>query len=209
MPKIPLPVAARLPLYYEYVLDIEKSGIASVSSNMIAGHLGFTPSTIRQDMMSLGRLDSSASGYSISSLKAALEELLGISRGANMALVGIGSLGLALAHSRLFMEKNFILRALFDKRSDIIGSVIDGIPVYPMDAMTEVILSERITIGIISTPPSSAQDVADALATSNIRGIWNFTPVALKVPGHVRVENVNVLPSLFKLSLLMKSDEKD
>jgi redox-sensing transcriptional repressor len=209
MPKIPLPVAARLPLYYEYVLDIERAGIASISSNMIAGHLGFTPSTIRQDMMSLGRLDSSTSGYGISSLKAALEDLLGISRGANMALVGIGSLGLALSHSRQFMEKNFILRALFDKRPSIIGSVIDGIPVYPMDAMTEVILSERITIGIIATPPSSAQDVADALTSSNIRGIWNFTPVALKVPGHVRVENVNVLPSLFKLSLLMKSDEKD
>jgi redox-sensing transcriptional repressor len=78
-----------------------------------------------------------------------------------------------------------------------------------MDVMSEVILSERITIGIIATPPSSAQEVADALAASNIKGIWNFTPVALKVPKHVRVENVNVLPSLFKLSLLMKTDEKD
>jgi redox-sensing transcriptional repressor len=205
MSKIPLPVAARLPLYYEYVLDMENAGGLSISSNMIAGHLGFTPSTIRQDMMSLGKLDSSSSGYSISSLKTALEDVLGISRGANMALVGIGSLGLALAHSRQFMEKNFIIKALFDKRPGIIGSVIDGIPVYPMDVMTEVILNERITIGIIATSPSSAQDVADALIASNIRGIWNFTPVALKVTTHVRVENVNVLPSLFKLSLLMKN----
>ena len=209
MPKIPLPVAARLPLYYEYVLEVEKAGIPFISSNMIAGHLGFTPSTIRQDMMSLGKLDSSSTGYSTSSLKTVLEDVLGISRGANMALVGIGSLGLALAHSRQFMEKNFIIRALFDKRPGIIGSVIDGIPVYPMDVMSEVILSERITIGIIATPPSSAQEVADALSASNIKGIWNFTTVALKVPMHVRVENVNVLPSLFRLSLLMKTDEKD
>jgi redox-sensing transcriptional repressor len=209
MPKIPLPVAARLPLYYEYALDMEKAGTASISSNMIAGHLGFTPSTIRQDMMSLGKLDSSSSGYSISSLKAALEDMLGISRGANMALVGIGSLGLALAHSRQFMEKNFIIRALFDKRPGIIGSVIDGIPVYPMDVMSEVILNERITIGIIATPPVSAQNVADELIASNIKGIWNFTSVALKIPAYVRVENVNVLPSLFKLSLLIKTDEKD
>jgi len=209
MPKIPLPVAARLPLYYEYVLDMEKAELPFISSNMIAGHLGYTPSTIRQDMMSLGRIDSSSSGYSISSLKAALEDVLGISKGANMALIGIGSLGLALAHSRQFMEKNFIIRALFDKKPDIIGSVIDGIPVYPMYVMSEVIPSERIKIGIIATTPSSAQEVADSLVQSSIKGIWNFTHVALKVPRHVRVENVNVLPSLFKLSLLMKTDEND
>jgi redox-sensing transcriptional repressor len=209
MSKIPLPVAARLPLYYEYVLEVEKSGMPFISSNMIAGHLGFTPSTIRQDMMSLVRLDSSPSGYSTSSLKTVLEDVLGISAGANMALIGIGSLGLALAHSRQFMEKNFVIRALFDKRPGIIGSVIDGIPVYPMDVMSEVIPSAQITIGIIATPPSSAQEVADALTASGIRGIWNFTSAAIKVPGHVRVENVNVLPSLFRLSLLMKTDEND
>ncbi len=209
MPKIPVPVAARLPLYYEYLLDMEKSDMLFISSNKIAEHLGYTPSTIRQDMMSLGKIDSSSNGYSISSLKEALEDVLGISKGANMALIGIGSLGLALAHSRQFMEKNFIIRALFDKKPDIIGSVIDGIPVYPMDVMPEVIQSERITIGIIATTPSSAQEVADALIESNIKGIWNFTHVALKVPRFVRVENVNVLPSLFRLSLLIKTDEND
>jgi redox-sensing transcriptional repressor len=209
MTKIPLPVAARLPLYYEYLIELERSGLKSVSSNMIAGHLGFTPSKIRQDMMSLGKIDSSPSGYSIASLKAALEDVLGISKGAGMALVGIGSLGLALAHNPQFAEKNFAIRALFDRRPAIVGSVIDGIPVYPMDVMPEVVEQNHITIGIIATPPATAQDAADALVSSGIKGIWNFSPVALRIPNGVRVENVNVLPSLFKLSLLMKADEKD
>jgi redox-sensing transcriptional repressor len=204
MIKIPVPVAERLPIYYEYIISLEDT--AFVSSNMIAKYLGFTPSTIRQDFMFLKKLASSTNGYEISSLKYSLEEILGITTGANMAITGVGSLGLALAHSRQFIEKNFIIRALFDKRPEIIGSVIDGIPVYPVDVMKEVVELEKITIGIIATPATVAQEAADALVDSGIKGIWNFTAVSLKLPGHIEIENVNIMPSLFKLSLLMKTD---
>jgi redox-sensing transcriptional repressor len=172
---------------------------------MIAAYLDLTPSTIRQDIKYLGRIDSSSFGYNMRSFRAVLEETLGISAGANIALVGIGSLGLALVHHKGFREKNFAIKALFDKREDLINTEIDGIPVYPVGRMAEIIKRERITIGIITTPAHAAQQVADLLIGANIRGIWNFAPINLRVPAHVTVENVNLIPSLFTLAFKIKN----
>jgi len=205
MSKIPLPVAERLPLYYEYITRLEEQGCRWISSNMIAAYLDLTPSTIRQDIKYLGRIDSSSFGYNMRSFRAVLEETLGISAGANIALVGIGSLGLALVHHKGFREKNFAIKALFDKREDLINTEIDGIPVYPVGRMAEIIKRERITIGIITTPAHAAQQVADLLIGANIRGIWNFAPINLRVPAHVTVENVNLIPSLFTLAFKIKN----
>lgn len=205
MAKIPLPVAMRLPLYFEYVTRMEAQGCRWISSNMIADYLDLTSSTIRQDIKYLGRIDSSSYGYDTASLRSILIQTLGISAGANLALVGVGSLGQALVHHKGFREKNFILKALFDKREDLIGTRIEGIPIYPVGRMAEIIKRERITIGIITTPADSAQAVADLLVAATIKGIWNFAPINLRVASQVTVENVNLMPSLFTLAFKIKN----
>lgn len=205
MAKIPLPVAMRLPLYYEYVAGMEAQGCRWISSNMIADYLNLTASTIRQDIQYLGRIASSSFGYDTTSFRAVLEQTLGIAAGANLALVGVGSLGLALFHHKAFREKSFTIKALFDKREDLIDTRIDDIPVYPIGRMAEVIKRERITIGIIATPAASAQQVSDLLVSAGIRGIWNFAPLNLRVPPVVALENVNLRPSLFTLAFKIKN----
>ncbi len=204
MSKIPIAVALRLPLYYEYISYMETQGGIWVSSHLIAKALGLTPSTVRQDIKYLGKIDSSYSGYNITSFRTVLERALGISEGANLALVGVGRLGLALIHYKKFKEKGFIIKALFDKRQDLINTRINNIPVYPPGRIGEIIKKEKISIGIITTPLDAAQSIADLLIDADIKGIWNFAPINLKTPHHVTVENVNLRPSLFSLVYKIK-----
>jgi len=204
MSKIPIAVSLRLPLYYEYISYMATQGSIWVSSYMIAKALGLTPSTVRQDIKYLGKIDSSYFGYSITRFKMVLEQALGICEGANLALVGVGRLGLALVHYKNFKEKGFIIKALFDKHQDLINTRINNIPVYPPGRIGEIIKKGKISIGIITTPLDAAQSIADLLIDAGIKGIWNFAPINLKTPPHITVENVNLCPSLFSLVYKIK-----
>ena len=208
MQSIPAAVSSRLPLYYEYVMHMEAQGSRWVSSNMIASALDLTPSTIRQDIKYLDKIYSSSFGYSTQSLRLVLEDALGISSGTNMALVGVGSLGHALINYKGFKDKGFIVKALFDSNKELVDQDVDGIKIWPVGRMNEVVKRERISIGIIATPASAAQQVADAMVDANISGIWNFAPINLRVPPHVSIENVNLMPSLFSLSFKIKVLDK-
>ena len=59
---------------------------------------------------------------------------------------------------------------------------------------------------ILCVPKNGAQELADRLVSSGIKGIWNFAPMDLDVPSNIIVENVNLTESLFTLSYLMKED---
>ena len=204
MTNIPAAVSSRLPLYYEYIVHMEEQGSRWVSSNMIASALDLTPSTIRQDIKYLDKIYSSSFGYSTQSFRQVLEDALGISASNNMALVGAGSLGRALAHYKGFPAKGFTIKAIFDKRDDLIDTDINGVKVWQLGRLNEVVKRERISIGIITTPADAAQQVANMMVDAKIMGIWNFAPINLRVPPNVMVENVNVMPSLFSLAFKMK-----
>jgi len=205
MSKIPMAVTIRLPLYYEYLRNMKNQGAKWVSSNMIASSLGLSPSTIRQDIKYLDKINSSSYGYSTNNFCYVLENVLGISHGANMALVGVGSLGLALVRYKGFWQNNFIIKALFDKQSSLIDTVVENVAVYSVGRLSEIVKRERITIGIITTPADVAQQVSNQLVDANIHGIWNFAPINLRVPGSVSLENVTLCPSLFSLAFKIKS----
>ncbi len=204
MASIPSAVSSRLPLYYEYIVHMEEQGSRWVSSNMIASALDLTPSTIRQDIKYLDKIYSSSFGYSTQSFRLVLEDALGISAGTNLALVGVGSLGHALTNYRGFESKGFIIKALFDSDPALVDTEVNGVKVWPLGRMNEIVKRERISIGIIATPADAAQQVADAMVTAKINGIWNFAPINLRVPPHVSIENVNLMPSLFSLAFKIK-----
>jgi len=202
--KLPIATAKRLPLYHEYTSAMESQGSKWTTSNMIANALGLTPSTIRQDLKHLVKIDSSPFGYNTKSLKKVLEEALGITTGANMALVGVGRLGQALFHHRTFRDNGFIIKALFDIKKDLTGKRFGKVSIYPLGRLPEIIKKKKITIGIVATPPESAQHVTDLLVDADIKGIWNFAPTNLRTPPHIMVENANLCPSLFLLKFKIK-----
>jgi redox-sensing transcriptional repressor len=59
-------------------------------------------------------------------------------------------------------------------------------------------------MGVITTPASAAQEVADLMVQAGITGILNFAPRKLVVPGHVFLRNVNMAIELETLSFALK-----
>jgi redox-sensing transcriptional repressor len=112
-------------------------------------------------------------------------------------------LGQALANYTDFSKRGFILKGLFDINPKLIGLMINDVHVMDVDTMKEFIYIEDIDIGVICTSPRSAQEIADRLVESEIKGIWNFAPVDLKVPESVALENVHLSDSLLTLSYII------
>ena len=72
--------------------------------------------------------------------------------------------------------------------------------VHHLDDLKTVAIDEGISIGIIATPPLSAQDVADHLVDAGIKSILNFAPSVVNVPPDVNVRKVDLSTELQILS---------
>ena len=62
--------------------------------------------------------------------------------------------------------------------------------------MADFVEKNDVSIGIIAVPAEYAQDIADILVETNIRGILNFAPVVLTIPEEVEVRNVDLTVNL-------------
>jgi len=87
-----------------------------------------------------------------------------------------------------------------------VGLSIRGIQIYDVDSMKDYILANNIEIGIICTPKDKAQEIANQMIESGIKGIWNFAPVDVEVPENVVVENVHLSDSLYVLAFKMSEN---
>ncbi|MBW3594986.1 MAG: redox-sensing transcriptional repressor Rex, partial [Actinobacteria bacterium] len=116
------------------------------------------------------------------------------------AIVGVGNLGRALASYKGFSERGFRISALFDVDDNVIGSEVGGLEVKHLDELKDVVAAEGITIGIIATPPVSAQEVAERLVDAGIKSILNFAPAVVAVTPDVNVRKVDLSIELQILS---------
>ncbi len=62
-------------------------------------------------------------------------------------------------------------------------------------------------IGIITTPPAWAQQVADQLVEAGIQGILNFVPARIFVPDNIFLEYVDFFHHLYALSFNITASE--
>jgi redox-sensing transcriptional repressor len=114
--------------------------------------------------------------------------------------VGIGNLGRALASYRGFSERGFRITALFDVADDVVGTEVAGLRVRHLDELKEAVAQEGICIGIITTPPSAAQEVAERFVDAGLRSILNFAPAVVNVPPDVSIRKVDLAMELQILS---------
>ena len=80
---------------------------------------------------------------------------------------------------------------------------IHDVVIRDYEDLVNYVEEENIDIGIICTTKESAQEVADKLCFAGIKGIWNFAPVDIEVPGHVALENMQLTDSLHSLAYHM------
>jgi redox-sensing transcriptional repressor len=139
-------------------------------------------------------------GYRCDELVSAIRRILGTDRDWPVAMVGSGNLGRALLGYRGFSHQGFRIVAAFDVDPPKINTKIDGVMIYHLDRLAEVIAEHKIRMALIAVPAPAAQGVADRLVAAGIDGIVNFAPVTLNLPASVSLVGVDLAMELEQLS---------
>jgi len=203
---IPKATAKRLPLYYRYLRILNDAGKTKVSSTELSEAVQVDSATIRRDFSYFGELGKRGYGYDVENLMNFFAKTLSDDQMTNVALVGVGNLGSALLKYKFHQSNSIRVSAAFDVNSDIVGRIVDGIPVYPMSDMAEQIKIQRIEIAILTVPATHAQDVVNSLVDAGIKGILNFTPARITTPDEVLVQNVDLTNELQTLIYFLHSN---
>lgn len=188
---IPDIVISRLPIYLRALDRLAQEGHEVTSSQELGKRLGISSAQIRKDLSHFGGFGKQGTGYKISYLKDQLRAVLKIEREWQVALVGAGDLGTAVARYRGFAERGFHITHVFDAAPERIGKRIAGYTIESVDKLPEVVRSNGIQIAMIAVPAEHAQSVADTLIGAGVRAILNYAPINLNVPPEVHVQYID------------------
>ena len=201
-------VIKRLPRYHRYLGDLLRAGTLRISSGKLAKIMGVTASQIRQDFNCFGGFGQQGYGYNIKYLHGKIAELLGVDEGFNAVIVGAGNLGRALAATHMFERRGITRLALFDVNEAIVGTLVNGLRIYPLHMLKDFCLENKVDIGVLTVPKEAADEVAGILAEGGVKGIWNFANMELVPPSDdIIVENIHLGDSLMTLCYEIKSRE--
>jgi len=198
-------VVRRLPRYYRELLQLEKQGVERISSGALAERMRLNASQVRQDFNCFGGFGQQGYGYNVKTLLSEMRRILGCTQLRTAVVVGAGNIGQALAHFEGFMRDGLTILALFDVDADKIGTHIAGKPVLDVAQLEDYIRENAVDIGIIAARRSVAREMAERMAQTSVKGVWNFAPE--DVVAEVPVENVNLSDSL--LCLLFRVQERE
>ena len=185
----------RIFLYRASLVRLKLMGVQRVYSYTLANETGVSSDQVRKDFSEFGIKGNKRGGYEIDSLLTMMEEIFHRNKDHNLVLIGMGNLGQALSKYSKFVQRNMNIVATFDI-DPFKQKTRSEIPVYPMNRLKEIIDRFRVRIAILAVPEISAQEVTDILIKYGVKGVVNFAPVLLKVPGDIVVNNVNLCDEL-------------
>src|SRR5690606_27920942 len=162
-PDLPEATVARLPEYLRALHQLADGGHDTVSSEGLARAAGVSSAKLRKDLSQLGSYGVRGVGYEVALLVAQIEQVLGLTTRRNVAVIGVGNLGRALAGYAGFTERGFRIGALVDVDPNRVGERLGDVTVTHLDDLADTVATERIAIGVIATPAPAAQLVADRL----------------------------------------------
>jgi redox-sensing transcriptional repressor len=184
-------VAARLSRYLQVLTQAKKMGKERISSQEIADYTNINATQIRRDLSNFGKFGKRGVGYSIDSLLSEIRKILRTQGQHNIALVGAGRLGQAIASSAIFAEHGINIAAVFDSSPQMIGGNIGGALVEDERRLKDVVRDKNIVVGVLAVPAGAAQKVADDLVDAGVRIIFNYSEALLDVPSDVTVHTSN------------------
>ena len=202
---VPEVVIDRLPVYARALALLESEGRQVVSSQELGEELGVTPAQIRKDLSYFGRFGKQGRGYNVQRLAGELRGILGLDREWSMVLVGVGNLGRAILTYKGFTPEGFKVAAAFDTDPETIGKAFGGVKVQDVKNLPHFLKSKPVGIGIVAVSAAAAQDVADILVGSGVKGILNYAPVALHVPDGTRLRDIEPVLALQSMTFYLKS----
>jgi redox-sensing transcriptional repressor len=184
-------VAARLSRYLQVLTQAKKMGKERISSQEISDYTNINATQIRRDLSGFGKFGKRGVGYNLDSLLAEIRSILRTQGQHNIALVGAGRLGQAIASSPIYAEHGINIAAVFDSDPDKVGRTIGGVPVSEVAKLPEVVRDKNIIVGVLAVPASAAQGAADDLVGAGVKIVFNYSEALLDVPSDVAVHTSN------------------
>ena len=205
--RIPEATVARLPVYLRSLLEVADAHTVTISSERLAEMAGVNAAKVRKDLSYLGSYGTRGVGYDVQFLLVQINRVLGLTQDWPVVIVGIGNLGHALANYRGFGARGFRIAALVDADASKVGEIVADLPVRHLDDLPAIAAQEQIAIGIVATPATSAQEVADLLVAAGVTSILNFAPAVIQVPRGVSLRKVDLSIELQILSFYQQLRE--
>ncbi len=189
---VPEATVARLPVYLRALGALTDRGTRTCSSIELAEVAGVSPAKLRKDLSHLGSYGTRGVGYDVEYLSYQIARAMGQTQEWNVVIVGVGNLGSALSSYQGFSSRGICVAALVDSDPARIGQVVSGVTVTALDDLEAVVAATGVSIGVIATPGTSAQTVADRLVAAGVSSILNFAPAIVQVPDTVHVRKVDL-----------------
>ena len=194
--KVPEPTLRRLPWYLSVCRLLKQQGEQYVSSTRLSKETNIVASQIAKDLSCVTLVGRTRVGYEIDNLLSVLEDFLGFTRVHKAFIFGAGRLGSALLNDKGLRQFGLEVVAAFDTNPRVVGSNVAGIPVFHINELEAKMKRYDVRIGILTVPIDRAQEVADKMVVWGIKAIWNFTPLRIRVPDDIVVQNTSLYAHL-------------
>ena len=172
---ISISVIRRMPRYYRFLGELEKSGCTRISSRELSEKMGLTASQIRQDLNCFGGFGQQGYGYNVPLLREEIGKILGLDKKLKAILIGVGNLGRAIVTHMDFEARGFNLIGLFDNAPEIIGSTVNTHTVENIDNVGGFCKKYKPSVAILCIPKHAAKELSEQLVEMGIKGFWNFS----------------------------------
>ncbi len=184
-------VAARLSRYLQVLTQARKMGKTRISSQEIAEYTNINATQVRRDLSSFGKFGKRGVGYSIELLLEEIRKILRTQGQHNVALVGAGRLGQAIASSSIFAEHGINIAAVVDSDAAKIGQPIGKVSVESYGRLGDLVREHNVVVGVLAVPAESAQQAADDLVAAGVKIVFNYSEALLETPADVTVHTSN------------------
>ncbi|MGD2162468.1 MAG: redox-sensing transcriptional repressor Rex [Anaerolineales bacterium] len=189
--KVPDIVIGRLPLYLRALTQMVQEGKEITSSQELGGQLGISSAQIRKDLSQFGEFGKQGTGYHIQYLIDQLKRILNLDQIWDVALIGAGDLGTAVANYGGFIDRGFRIRSVYDSDPHKIGTFVGSFQVRSMDELEADLDEMSIKIVMLAVPASHAQEVTDRLVNADVEAVLCYAPISLSVPDSIKVQYID------------------
>lgn len=208
MKKLPGKTVERLSEYRRTLMGLLSENKNYIYSHELAALLHITAVQVRRDLMLIGHGSVMRKGYDIRELIRTIGEIIDAPGGLNVAIIGMGNLGRAITGYFRSKQTKLSVVAAFDIDPQKVDKVVAGVKCYHIDQIKKLKGELSISIAVLTVPPDQAGNVAALLVSNGIRGIMNFTTVALNVPDNVYLEEYDMITSIEKVAYFVKENQQ-
>jgi redox-sensing transcriptional repressor len=202
--EIPDIVIGRLPLYLRALQRMAQEGRQVTSSQELGGLLGISAAQIRKDLSQFGEFGKQGTGYNIAYLAGQLRRILNLEKVWDVAIVGAGDVGHALARYQGFLDRGFRVVLVFDSDPHKINTMVGPFKVQDSRNMGELIKKEGVKVAMLAVPAEHAQEVTDQLVEAGVKAVLNYAPIRLNHQVNIRVQYIDPAVHLQRMTYYLE-----